>query len=141
MDLLKQKEDELVELARQSQKAAYAPYSQFYVGAAVLTKSGRMYGGCNIENASYGATNCAERTAMFKSVSEGDADLLAVAIVGNGEDFLYPCGICRQVMVELGEEMIVVLVNGTGERKRVSAKELLPYSFTKKDLKESTNGI
>lgn len=141
MDLIEQKEDALVALAQESRKAAYAPYSRFYVGAAVLAKSGRMYGGCNIENASYGATNCAERTAMFKSVSEGDSQIVAIAIAGGNDDFLYPCGICRQVMAELGEDMVVILVNGKGERKRHTAKELMPHSFTRKDLKEGANGI
>lgn len=141
MDLLNEKEDALVALAQSSRERAYAPYSDFQVGAAVLTKGGLLYGGCNIENASYGATNCAERTAVFKSISEGHCDILAIAIAGSTGDFLYPCGICRQVLAEFGEDITVVLVNGKGERKSCKVSELLPNSFTRKDLREDFNGI
>jgi cytidine deaminase len=141
MVLLIEQEDALVGCAQSYKEKAYVPYSHFRVGAAVLTKEGTMYGGCNIENASYGATNCAERTAIFKAVSEGFKDIMAMAIVGDNQDFIFPCGICRQVLVEFGEDTLVVLVDGAGQRKRLTIKELLPHSFTNKDLKEKTHGI
>lgn len=141
MDLLSQREQELVEMARNYRNRAYAPYSGFRVGAAVLTADGLIFGGCNIENASFGATNCAERTAIFKSVSEGHQNIFAVAIAGDGDEYLYPCGICRQVMVEFGEDILVLLINGQGSIRRASVAELLPHSFTKNDLGEDTHGI
>lgn len=134
-------ERKLVEMAQSYRSRAYVPYSRFRVGAAVLTAEGTMFGGCNIENASYGATNCAERTAIFKSVSEGHKNIVAVAVAGDREDYLYPCGICRQVMVEFGEDILVLLVNGSGSIQRTTVGELLPHSFTKKDLGEETHGI
>ena len=91
---------QLIRRAMEAREKAYAPYSQFAVGAAVLTKDGQVYLGCNIENASYGATNCAERTAIFKAVSEGEKEILAVAIYSPNADSCYPCGACRQVLYE-----------------------------------------
>lgn len=109
---------------------AYAPYSKFHVGAAALTDSGKIYHGCNIENASYGATNCAERTAIFKAVSEGERKIKAVAIVSDGGGFTPPCGICRQVMAEFMEDDgLIILGDNKGEAKVYRLKDMLPLSF------------
>lgn len=130
----------LVLEAYEAQKMAYVPYSGFEVGAALLAKNGTIYRGCNIENAAYTPTNCAERTAFFKAVSEGVTEFDAIAIVGNkrGEAGTYcaPCGVCRQVMAEFcdPEEFSVILGAGS-EAKVYALKELLPLGFTKTDLK------
>lgn len=124
----------LVEQAIEARERAYAPYSEFCVGAALLCKDGTVYTGCNIENASYGACNCAERTAIFKAVSEGAGDFEAIAIVGGkqGEpiDFCPPCGICRQVMTEFCDldRFRIVLSNGE-EEKIFTLREMIPHSF------------
>ena len=130
---------ELLELAIEARKKSYSPYSNFRVGAALLTKSGKVYGGCNIEKAAYTPTNCAERTAIFKAVSEGEREFSAIAIVGGkGEepaDFCAPCGICRQVLAEFCD-LDFRIVLGTPENIRVyTLAELLPLSFGKADLK------
>ena len=128
----------LIQMAFEGMKNAYAPYSNFQVGAALLADSGRIYTGCNIENAGYSPTNCAERTAVFKAISEGAREFEAIAIVGGRDDELSPlcspCGICRQVLAEFCEpEMPVIL--GTPEEMRVlTLGELLPFAFTKKNL-------
>lgn len=120
----------LVERAKEAVSNAYAPYSGFCVGAAVLTESGKIYQGCNIENASYGATNCAERTAIFKAVSEGEKKICAIAIMSKAGDFTPPCGICRQVMSEFMElDAPVILGNHVGEIKIFQLGELLPANF------------
>ena len=129
---------ELLELAVEARKKSYSPYSGFRVGAALLGKSGKIYTGCNVENAAYTPTNCAERTAVFKAVSEGEREFAAIAIVGGkGEepaDFCAPCGVCRQVLAEFcNEDFRVVL--GTPDNIRVySFAEILPLSFGKNDL-------
>ena len=129
---------ELMLCAVEARKMSYAPYSNFHVGAALLGKSGKVYTGCNVENAAYTPTNCAERTAVFKAVSEGERAFEKIAIVGGmGEtiaDFCAPCGVCRQVLAEFcGEDFRVLL--GTPENVRVyTLKDLLPLSFGKKDL-------
>ena len=130
---------ELMQAAVKARKQAYAPYSGFFVGAALLTKDGKLYTGCNIENASYTPTNCAERTAFFKAVSEGEREFEAIAIVGGkGEmpsDFCAPCGVCRQVMTEFCDGDFRILL-GTPEKFEVhSLKSLFPLSFGKDDLK------
>lgn len=119
---------ELLHAAGQAREKAYAPYSGFKVGAAVLAASGRIYSGCNIENASYGLTNCAERTAIFKAVSEGEDKLLALAVVGDTAAPTAPCGACRQVMAEFGIEKII-MGNLQGGQLVMTLGELLPYSF------------
>ena len=130
--------EELVQKAYEAQKFSYSPYSGFQVGAALLTKNGKVYTGCNIENAAFSPTNCAERTAFFKAVSEGEREFEAIAIVGNKKDapkeareFCSPCGVCRQVMLEFvnPEEFMVILGNGE-ETKEFTLKELLPESFS-----------
>ena len=122
----------LIEEAKKARERAYAPYSHFTVGAALLTKNGKIYHGCNIENAAYTPTNCAERTAFFKAVSEGERKFEKIAIVGGSEGkepnpICAPCGVCRQVMMEFcdPEEFLVVL----NEETEVLLKELVPYGF------------
>jgi cytidine deaminase len=130
---------ELLLKAIEARELAYAPYSNHKVGAALVGKSGRLYLGCNVENAAYSPTNCAERTAIFKAVSEGEREFSAIAIVGGVGDTLSevcaPCGVCRQVMAEFCDgDMKIVL--GTPDKLVVSTlSELLPYSFGKANLK------
>ena len=129
---------ELMQHAVEARKKAYAPYSGFFVGAALLTGSGKVYMGCNIENASYTPTNCAERTAFFKAVSEGEREFKAIAIVGGkGENLAglcAPCGVCRQVMAEFCDGDFCVLLGTPNKIEVRSLKELLPLSFGKADL-------
>ena len=125
---------ELIEKAKQAAKYAYVPYSSFTVGAALLTKNGKVYTGCNIENAAYSPTNCAERTAFFKAVSEGERDFEAIAIVGglNGDfkDYCTPCGVCRQVMSEFNDKNFRIILGKNGnDFKEFTLGELLPESF------------
>lgn len=129
---------ELMKAAAKAREYSYSPYSGFRVGAALLAKSGKVFTGCNVENAAYSPTNCAERTAVFKAVSEGEREFLAIAIVGGkGEelsDFCAPCGVCRQVLAEFTDENFRILL-GTPEKFSVySMKEILPYSFGKNNL-------
>lgn len=127
----------LILSAKEAREFAYAPYSNFKVGAAVLTDDGKIYTGCNIENASYGATNCAERTAIFKAVSEGHKIIKAIAIMGSSEDFTYPCGICRQVISEFASEDIkIIIVKNEDEYIVRTMEEILPGTFTRKDLQK-----
>ena len=119
----------LVEKAREAMKYAYAPYSNFKVGAALLTESGNIYVGCNIENISFGATNCAERTAVFKAVSEGEKNFKAIAIVSSSGKFTPPCGICRQVLSEFSEDMDIILADKEDNIKIIKLNELIPFSF------------
>lgn len=123
---------QLIEKARAARANAYVPYSDFRVGAAVLTESGEVYTGCNIESASYGATNCAERVALHKAVSEGAKDFIALAVAGS-EELTYPCGICRQVISELAPNARI-LVSSSGGYEVYSAAELLPHAFGPGDL-------
>ena len=123
----------LIRIAEEQMSHAYAPYSHFQVGAALLTAGGKVYAGCNIENAAYTPSNCAERTAFFKAVSEGERKFSAICIVGgmNGiaVEYTAPCGVCRQVMMEFAPDLTVICLNGKGESKRFALKELLPYGF------------
>jgi cytidine deaminase len=128
------KYSELMVQAKKAKKNAYTPYSKFNVGAALLTKSGNVFTGCNVEVASYGGTNCAERTAIFKAVSEGEQDFKAIAIIGDA-DGTYPCGICRQVIVEFGKDIDIIIEIG-GELKVFTIDELLPHSFTGADMED-----
>ena len=126
---------ELVKLAMEARKMAYTPYSHWQVGAALLAKDGRVFLGCNIENASYGATNCAERTAFFKAVSEGKRDFSAIAICGGKDGVIEgvfpPCGVCRQVMLEFCDPEVfeIILVRSEEDYRVCSLQELLPYGF------------
>lgn len=126
---------ELVILAKEAMENAYAPYSHFKVGAALLAKDGRVFQGCNIENASYGATNCAERTAIFKAVSEGVREFEAIAIVASSEDYASPCGICRQVLFEFLPEGKVILDSDEKGMVTFTVRELLPLGFRGEDIK------
>lgn len=128
---------ELIERAQEAKGRAYAPYSRFRVGAALLTDSGRVYSGCNIENASFSLTNCAERTAVFKAVSEGEQGIAALALVADTDDYCAPCGACRQVMAEFGDFMIIQ-VNRAGKYKISRVSELLPGAFAGTVLTERT---
>lgn len=120
---------ELIEISISAQEFAYAPYSQFKVGAALLCTDGNVYTGCNIENSTYGATNCAERTAVFKAVSEGKREFSAIAITSSGGELTFPCGICRQVLSEFSPEMRVILSDNDNNIKTFSLSELIPHSF------------
>ena len=126
----------LIGEALKARDFAYVPYSGFKVGAALLTDDGEIYKGCNIENASYGATNCAERTAFFKAVSEGKRAFKAIAIAGGREgeeitDYAFPCGICRQVMLEFcGSDFIVIVARSTDDYKRYTLSEIIPFGFS-----------
>ena len=134
--------DTLIPQAWEAAKNAYVPYSSFQVGAALLTKSGVVYPGCNIENSAYGPTNCAERTAVFSAVARGEREFAAIAVVGKftdgspagGDGFAYPCGVCRQVLAEFcsPKDFLVLLENAQGERKALTLGELLPYGFVLK---------
>ena len=129
----------LLERARDARERAYAPYSGFCVGVALLSRSGEIYTGCNVENASYGATNCAERTAFFKAVSEGEREFSRIAIVGGsgcGTACCPPCGICRHVMREFcnPDEFYSVLEDGDGGMKKFLLRDLLPEGFGPENL-------
>lgn len=130
----------LVKKAMEAKKNAYVPYSKFPIGAALLTKAGKVYTGCNIECASYGATNCAERTAIFKSVSEGDKDIEAIAVVSDLDDYTYPCGICRQVIVEYGKDIKLIIAKSEEDFRVHTISDLLPNSFSPDDLKKTDEG-
>jgi len=121
--------EELIKKAEEAMKKAYAPYSKFSVGAAVLVKDGSVYTGCNVENASFGATVCAERVAIFKAISEGKSDFEKIAIVSSSCDATYPCGMCRQVMSEFMLGGTVVLKDKDGNIIEESVKELIPKNF------------
>ncbi|PTM59473.1 cytidine deaminase [Desmospora activa] len=129
------KRDRLIEEAIEARKQAYVPYSNFAVGAAVVAPDGRIFRGCNIENASYSLTNCAERTAVFKAVSAGITSFVAVAVVADTTGPVSPCGACRQVLAEFCQaETPVYLTNLYGDIEETSVGELLPGAFTKGDL-------
>lgn len=131
------KSEQLIKEAIAAREMAYVPYSKFQVGAALLTKDGKVYRGCNIENASYGMTNCAERTALFKAVSEGDKEFASIAIVADTEGPVSPCGACRQVISELcPKDMKVILTNLQGDVKEWTVADLLPGAFSAEDLNE-----
>ena len=120
---------QLIEAAWQAREHAHAPYSGFQVGAAVETADGRIYGGCNIENVSYGLTNCAERTAMFQAIANGAKKLVRMAVCADTPEPVAPCGACRQVMVELGPQMELLLINKSGKQIYTTVEELMPYCF------------
>ncbi|MBO8171390.1 MAG: cytidine deaminase [Bacillaceae bacterium] len=126
---------ELLKMAEQVMEKAYVPYSNFKVGAALLAEDGRVFTGCNVENASYGLTICAERNAIFKAVSEGVRSFKQLAVIADTEGPVSPCGACRQVMVEFfGPDMPVVLSNVKGETTTRTVEELLPGAFKQEDF-------
>ena len=123
----------LMDCAKKARENAYSPYSHFAVGAALLCEDGTLYEGCNIENASYGLTNCAERTVIFKAVSEGHIKFKAIAVVADTEGPCAPCGACRQVMAEF-KIPLIIMGNLMGNIKIVTIEELLPFSFSECDV-------
>lgn len=126
---------ELVKLAIEAKEKSYSPYSNFRVGAALLTKDGRVFQGANIENAAYSVTVCAERTAVFTAKLAGVSEFSSIAVASDSKDYIPPCGSCRQVLLELcGEELDVLITNGKGDIKIFKLKELLPFSFGDKNL-------
>ncbi|MCL2592242.1 MAG: cytidine deaminase [Defluviitaleaceae bacterium] len=132
---------ELIKLALSAKEKSYSPYSNFQVGAALLTKEGKVYTGTNIENAAYTPTNCAERTAFFKAVSEGEREFNAIAVCGSLKgseepDYCYPCGVCRQVMIEFCDknDFEIIVIKDLENYKVYKLKELLPFGFSPLDL-------
>jgi cytidine deaminase len=129
MNPTNEKQQALINLANEARKLAYAPYSKYPVGAALRTKSGRVYTGVNVENAAYPQTMCAERIAIFKAVSEGETEFEVIAVVTNNGGS--PCGGCRQVLAEFGLDTIVLFADGDGNlKKELTVSELLPEAFT-----------
>ncbi|GMK40092.1 cytidine deaminase [Paenibacillus sp. CCS19] len=128
---------DLMNAAREARSRAYVPYSHFQVGAALLDQEGRIHHGCNVENAAYGPTNCAERTALFRAIADGckPGTFQAIAVIGDTEGPIAPCGVCRQVLLELcGPDMPVVMGNLQGDRTVMTVGELLPGAFSAADL-------
>ena len=131
---------ELLKLAEEARKNAYVPYSKFKVGAALLTKDKNVYTGCNIECASLGGTNCAERTAIFKALSEGEKEIEAIAIASSNSEKnepTYPCGICRQVILEFGPDIRIITGYSEGEIYECKIKDLIPHYFSGRDFTEN----
>jgi cytidine deaminase len=127
--------EKLIEAAVKVRENAHAPYSNFKVGAAVETKSGKIFTGCNVENASYGLTVCAERIAIFKAISEGETEFTRIAVVADTPELTPPCGACRQIIWEFCGDVPVIFSNLDGEMETVQMKELLPRAFDTKFLK------
>jgi cytidine deaminase len=123
------REKELIEKAKRARLRAYAPYSNFKVGAALLTRSGKVYTGANVENSTYGLTVCAERLAIFKAVNKGDKDLVKIVVVTDRNPPVTPCGACRQVLSEFAKNLKIVCANLKGKIERYTLKELLPEAF------------
>jgi len=138
-----EQERKLLEAARDVMQQAYVPYSNFRVGAALLDHNGHIHSGCNVENASYSPTNCAERTALFRAIADGlkPGQFQVIAVIGDTEQPITPCGVCRQVLIELcSPDMPVIMSNLKGDIARTTAAELLPGAFTNADLnKEEHN--
>ena len=131
--------EDLIKAAFAARELSYSPYSEFKVGAALLSDDKRVFTGCNIENASYTPTNCAERTAIFKAVSEGVKKFSAIAVVGgfeNTSEYCFPCGVCRQVLQEFcnPESFVIIVAKSESDYKEFKLKELLPFGFSPEDL-------
>ncbi len=126
----------LILAASKVRENSYAPFSRFKVGAAVLTQTGRIYTGCNIENSSFGLTICAERVAIFRAIADGERKFKAIAIVTATRNFTPPCGACRQVLSDLAGNIVVVMVNTNNQIKTVRLRSLLPFAFTGNNLKK-----
>ncbi|MEN8223297.1 MAG: cytidine deaminase [Acidobacteriota bacterium] len=125
---------ELYDAAKKVKEKAYAPYSNFHVGSALRTESGKIFSGCNVENSSYGVTICAERNAVFKMVSEGEQKISSILVIGDTEKFLPPCGACRQVIAEFSDEhTAVIMCNKDGKSKETTVGEILPFGFSLKE--------
>lgn len=122
--------EKLLKAAQKAKEKAYAPYSHFHVGAAVLTPSGKIYSGCNVENTSYGLTICAERNAIFQMVNSGEQQISEILVIGDTEEFLPPCGACRQVIAEFSKkDTILYMCNKKGQWKQTTVDEIIPYTF------------
>lgn len=130
----------LVEAATRARERAYAPYSNFQVGAALLGKSGNVYLGCNVENAAYGTGWCAERTALGNAIVQGEREYEAIAVVAESAEPCVPCGACRQALAEFGEEIVVYMANLKGEVRARPLRELLPESFGRRSLDRGDEG-
>ncbi len=130
---------ELIKKAIESKNKAYVPYSGFHVGAALITEDNSIYTGCNIEIASYSPTICAERTAIFKAISEGHKSIKKIAVVGDGQ-YTFPCGVCRQVIREFGKDAKIIVANSEDDYKEFTLDELLPNSFGPEDLAKAKKG-
>lgn len=126
--------EELIKKALEAKKNSYSPYSNFKVGAALLTKDGKVYLGTNVENCGYTPTNCAERSAIFSAISNGERSFLKLAIVGDSDGITYPCGVCRQVIVELAPNIEIICAKDEKTYEILSIKDLLPHAFTPNDL-------
>lgn len=133
------KRKELVEAASAVRENSYAPYSKFRVGAAVETKDGKIYSGCNIESASYGLTVCGERVAIWKAVSEGEHEFRQIAVVVDTEELTPPCGVCRQILWEFCGNVPVTLANLSGKSETVMMEDLLPRAFGRRFLEQNKN--
>ena len=133
------KRKELVEAASAVRENSYAPYSKFRVGAAVETKAGKIYSGCNIESASYGLTVCGERVAIWKAVSEGEHEFKQIAVVVDTEELTPPCGVCRQILWEFCGNVPVTLANLSGKSETVMMEDLLPRAFGRRFLEQNKN--
>jgi cytidine deaminase len=133
--MIKNDLEKLIESAKNVREKAYAPFSEFKVGAAVETKAGKIYTGCNVESASYGLTVCAERVAIWKAVSEGEKEFTTIAVVADTEELTPPCGVCRQIIWEFCGDVPVTFSNLKGKVETVQMKELLPRAFDTKFLK------
>ena len=130
----------LIDAALEGRGQAYAPYSRFVVGAAVITASGKIFRGCNIENAAYSLGMCAERVALFSAYAAGEKEFVALAVVTSTNDVASPCGACRQVIFELAPHSTIVLLNLRGDQRLTNAQELLPHGFGATQLDESREG-
>jgi cytidine deaminase len=127
--------DRLIEKAKEARKKAYASYSNFLVGAAVIGGSGKIFTGCNIENSSFGLTICAERVALFKAVSEGEKEVKILALVTDTQTPVWPCGACRQVLAEFDRELLIVSSNLKGQKEEKKLSEIFPEAFDKRSMK------
>jgi cytidine deaminase len=134
---LSDSDNQLIETAKAARLQSLAPFSKFLVGAALQTKAGKVYTGCNIESASYGLTVCAERVAIWKALSEGEREFTDLVVVADTEALTPPCGTCRQIIWEFAKHAKIVLVNLRGRQEEVSIKDLLPRAFDARFLKES----
>lgn len=128
--------EELLEVAKKAKESAYAPYSRFRVGAALLGKSGRVYTGANVENASYSVTCCAERVALYKAVTEGERKFDAIAVTSDSDELIHPCGVCRQALMEFSPGMEVISSNKDLEYEITALELLLPSAFTGDEMEE-----